>query len=129
MVLDAFLLDPLHYKLWFKDKRSVLEKGVATSPTHRWKKGAFRLSSTPVCQLTNLYIWGSLNKFPDFYCMGTFINSAPLRSNLLRLQCTLCTVPTTSGTPHGCPLVWACQWPSSQPLSSPQLSHNDNFWA
>ena len=26
-------------------------------------------------------------------------------------------------------LLWACQWPSSQPLSSPQLSHNDSFWA
>ena len=37
--------------------------------------------------------------------------------------------PTTSGTPHGSPLVWACQWPSSQPLSSPQLSQNDSLWA
>ena len=25
--------------------------------------------------------------------------------------------------------MWACQWPSSQPLSSPQLSHNDSLWA
>ena len=56
-------------------------------------------------------------------------NSCPLPSNLLRLQCTCCTVPTTSGRPHGSPLVWACQWPSSQPLSSPQLSHNDSLWA
>ena len=23
----------------------------------------------------------------------------------------------------------ACRWPSSQPLSSPQLSHNDSLWA
>ena len=30
---------------------------------------------------------------------------------------------------HGSPLVWACQWPSSQPLSSPQWSHNDSLWA
>ena len=30
---------------------------------------------------------------------------------------------------HRSPLVWACQWPSSQPLSSPQLSHNDSVWA
>ena len=50
-------------------------------------------------------------------------NSSPLRSNLLRMQCTCCTVPTTSGRPHGSPLVWACQWSSSQPLSSPQFSH------
>ena len=56
-------------------------------------------------------------------------NSIPLWSNLLRLQCTCCTVPTTSGRPHGSPLVWVCQWPSSQPLSSPQLSHNDSLWA
>ena len=25
--------------------------------------------------------------------------------------------------------MWACQWPSSQLLSSPQLSHNDSLWA
>ena len=25
---------------------------------------------------------------------------------------------------HGSPLVWECQWPSSQPLPSPQFSHN-----
>ena len=31
--------------------------------------------------------------------------------------------------PHGSLLVWACQWPSSQLLSFPQLSHNDTLWA
>ena len=51
-------------------------------------------------------------------------NSSPLRSNLLQLQCTCCTILTTSGSP----LVWACQWSSSQPLSSPQLSHKDSLW-
>ena len=35
----------------------------------------------------------------------------------------------TSGRPHGSPPVWACQWPSSQSLSSPQLSHDDSLWA
>ena len=55
-------------------------------------------------------------------------NTSPLKSNPLRLQCT-CTVPKTSGKPRGCPLVWVCQWPLSQPLLSPQLSHNDSFWA
>ena len=50
-------------------------------------------------------------------------NSSPLWSNLLRLQCTCCTIPTTSRRPHG------SQWPSSQPLSSPQLSHNDRLCA
>ena len=56
-------------------------------------------------------------------------NSSPLQSNLLRLQCTYSTVSTTSARTHGGLLVWACQWSSSQPLSSPQLSHNDSFWA
>ena len=80
-------------------------------------------------------IRGSLNKFPDFFFVWALLlivhtwNSSPLRSNLLRLQCTCCTVPTTSAKPHGRPLVWACQWPSSQPLSSIQLSHNDSLWA
>ena len=55
-------------------------------------------------------------------------NSRSLRSSLLRLQCT-CITPTISGRPHGCPLVWACQWPSSQPLLSLQLSYNDTLWA
>ena len=45
------------------------------------------------------------------------------------MQCTCCTVPTTSGKPLGRPLVWACQWPSLQPLSFLQLSHNDSLWA
>ena len=78
-------------------------------------------------------IRGSLNKFPYFFVWALLLivnrwNSSPLRSNLLRLQCT-CTVPTTSERPNGSPLVWACQWPSLQPLSSPQLSRNDSLWA
>ena len=56
-------------------------------------------------------------------------NSCPLRSNLHQLQCTSCIVPTTSGRPHRNPLVWACQWPSSQSILSPHLSHNDSLWA
>ena len=80
------------------------------------------------------YIQGLLNKFRYFFRMGTFIdsthwNSSPLRSDLLRLQRACCTVPTTSERPHGNPLLWACKWPSSRLLSSPQLSHNDSLWA
>ena len=55
-------------------------------------------------------------------------NACPLRRNLLRLQCT-CIVQTTSGRLQGSPLLWECQWPSSQPLSSTQWSHNDSLWA
>ena len=78
------------------------------------------------------HLQGSLNKFPDFFVWALLLivhtwNSSPIQSNLLRLQCTCFTVPTTSGRPHGSPLVWACQWPSSQPLSSPQLSHNSSL--
>ena len=59
--------------------------------------------------------------------MGIFIDSS-LRINPFLLQCTSCTVPTNSGRPHRSLHVWACQSPSSQPLSSPQLSHNDSLW-
>ena len=74
-----------------------------------------------------IYIGGSLNKFPDFFVWALLLivhtwNSSRLRSSFLRLQCTCCIVATTSGRPHGSPLVWACQWPLSQPLSSRQLS-------
>ena len=91
-----------------------------------------------VCALIYIYIYiyirGSLNEFQTFFVWALLLrvhtwNSSPLWSNLPRLQCTCCTAPTTSGGPHGSPLVCACQWPSSQPLSSPQLSHNDNLWA
>ena len=80
----------------------------------------------------HIYIKGSLNKFSDFFVWALLFivhtwNSSPLRSNLLQPQCTCCTVPTTSGRPHGSPLVWACQWLSSQLLSYPQLSHNDSL--
>ena len=78
------------------------------------------------------YIRRSLNKFPDFFHMGTFIDSThkvvPFKVISSQLQCT-CTIPTTSGMSHGSALLWAYQWSSSQPLSSPQLSHNDNLWA
>ena len=56
-------------------------------------------------------------------------NSSPLWSNPHRLQCTCCTIPTTSGRLHRSHLMWACQWPMSQPLSSPQSSHNNSLWA
>ena len=56
-------------------------------------------------------------------------NSTPLWSNLLQLQRTCCTVTTIYGRSHGSLFVLAFQWPSSQPLSSPQLSHNDSLWS
>ena len=77
---------------------------------------------------------GSLNSSPDFFVWAILLivhtwNSSPIRSNLLWLQCACFTVPTISGRPHRSPSVWACQWPSSQRLLSPQLSHNDHPWA
>ena len=96
-------------------------------------RGTTNRSSIIGSSLTD--IQGAYDKFPVVFFVWALLliehtwNSSPLRSNLLRLQCTCCTVSTTSARPHGSPLVWACQWPSSQPLSSPQLSHNDSFWA
>ena len=56
---------------------------------------------------------GVYDKFPDFFLWAFLLivhtwNFSPLRSKLLRLQCSSCTVPTTSGRPHGSPLVGAC---------------------
>ena len=81
-----------------------------------------------------LNLRGSLNKLPDFFLWALSLivhtwNSRPLWSSLLQLQYTCFTVPTTSARPHGSPLLWVCKWPSSQSLSSPQLSRNDNLWA
>ena len=88
------------------------------------------------CRLFNAkssYIRGAYDKFPDIFVWALLLivhtwNSSPLQSNLLWLQCTCCTVLTTSGRPHRSSPVWACQWPSLQPLSS-QLFHNDCLWA
>ena len=86
--------------------------------------------------LNKIYHWYQVHtiSFQTFFVWALLLivhiwNSSPLQSYLLRLQCTCCTILKTSGGPHGSPLVWACQWPSSQPLSSPQLSHNDSLWA
>ena len=49
-------------------------------------------------------------------------------NNLLGLQCTCCTVPISSGRPQGSLQMYACQWFSSQPLSSLQLTHNNSLW-
>ena len=76
---------------------------------------------------------GAYDKFPDFFFVWALLliihtwNSSPLWSNLLQLQRTSGTVATTSARPHRSHLVWACQWASSQPLSSPQLSYNDSL--
>ena len=68
------------------------------------------------------FVWALLLKVHTW-------NSSPLQSNLHQLQCTCCTVPTAFGRPHGSPLVWVCQRPSSHTLSSPQLYHNNSLWA
>ena len=81
----------------------------------------------------NIYVIHTVSFQPFFVWVLLLIvhtwNSSPLRSNLLWLQCTYCTIPTNSGRPHGGPLMGACPWPSSEPLSSLQLSHNDSLWA
>ena len=83
---------------------------------------------------THTHIRGAYIKFPDFFLWALLLivhtwNSRALRNNFLRLQWICSTVSTTSGRHHRSPFVWACQWPSSQPLSSPQLPHNDSLWA
>ena len=115
---------------------------VAFVREHMWHKAIWmehpvRLKLTRVMTYSfwNIYIYEDHEIIFQIFFVWAFLlivhtwNSNPFRSNLLRLQCTCCTVQTTSGRPHGSPLVWACQWPLSQPLPSPQLSHNDSLWA
>ena len=90
------------------------------------------LKSCPITLHTIAYLRGAYDKFPDFFVWALLLrvhtwNSSPLWSNLLRLH--LLYRSNNLWRPHGSPLVWACQWPSSQSLSSPQLSHNDSLWA
>ena len=63
--------------------------------------------------------------------MGTVIDSTHMKLDPFEVISSGCNAlvvlfPTTSGRPHRSPPVWACQSPPSQPLSSPQLSHNDS---
>ena len=110
-------------------KMTLLAYGPAYLHTHTCAYANMSIQNT-----YRMNIRGAYHKFPDFFGRVLLLvvhtwNFSPLRSNLLQLQCTCYTIPTTSGRPHGSPLVWAYQWPSSQPLLSPQLSHNDSLWA
>ena len=116
-----------------KEWRPPLHLGVVAI-----EKGAFWLLSTKIANLTLIYIYMYIYIYIYIciyiyevhtisfhtFCVWALLlivhtwNSSHLRSCLLRLQCTCCIVPTTSGRHHGCLLVWACQWPSSQPLLS-----------
>ena len=110
-----------------------------TSPEVSSVSWNFKIKLSSFCQIYRAQFAYSTYEVLAISCQTFFVwalllivhtwNSSSLRSNLLRLQCNSCTVPTTSGKPHGSPFMLACQWPLSQPLSSPQLSHNDSLWA
>ena len=132
----------LRFEFGFKTKsyyvvssfRVSLQRPILVSLSQNLKK---KLVNNVSCVWVYIYIYiheVHTISFQTFFVWALLLivytwNSSPLRSNLLRLQCTCCTIQTTSGTSHGSPLVGGCQWPSSQSLLSPQLSHNDNLWA
>ena len=106
--------------------RKLFTESLFTCPVIGWKK-TITSRCQHICRTTTYArvlqinipffdandVRGAYDQFPDFFLWALLLivhtwNSSPLRSNLLRLQCT-CTVPTTSGRPHGSPLVWACQ--------------------
>ena len=95
---------------------------IYTPQNNTYKNIAKLLTHPCICKrLLYIYIQEHTRSFQSFFVWPLLLivntwNSSPLRINLLRLQCTCCTVPTTSGRTHGSPLVSACQWPSSQPL-------------
>ena len=130
------LLNSQHYKLrikgkveWSRERSSALVTPWCSS-NQKW---SFPITLYYDRLYIYIYIFAVLSIYFQTFSVWALLlivhawNSSPLWSNLLQLQCTCCTVPTTSGTLNGSPLVWACQWPSSQPLSSPQLSHNDSL--
>ena len=114
-------------RTWQKSRMDKKNMEKKVTRTQRWSKGENTLRFSQ----SNTYEVPSISFHPFFVWTLLLIvhtwNSSPLRCNLLRVQCTFCNVPTTSGRPYGSPLVWACQWLSSQPLSSPQLFHNDSL--
>ena len=83
MVLDTSLLNTQQYKVCIKGKVSNPGKVVAPSPTSQcssYWKGSFLATLGYGRQLYfYLYIQGSLNKFPDFFHMGTFIDSTHMK--------------------------------------------------
>ena len=111
--------------------RHKAESSVEVTVLKFW--GVLEFLEIRKCFFIALYPWHggiiqmAYDKFPDFFFVWALLliiytwNSSPLRSNLLRMQCTSCTVPTTSWKPHRSPLVGASQ--------SLQLSHNDSLWA
>ena len=126
-ISSTLIISNSHIKLYFSIKK------VALWYTYTHIE-IYENTHTVTHTYIHTYIRGVYDKFPDFFVWALLLiqhtwNSSPLRSNLLQLQCICSTVPITSGRLHGSPLVRACQWPSSQPLSSPQLSHNDSLWA
>ena len=130
LYLESFIF--VFEEVFLFDGDRYIHKQTSSSTLRPTILGLLAVISETVCDgMFQGIIKGSLNRFPDFFFVWALLlivhtwNSSPLRNNLLQLQCTCCTVPTTSGRPHGSPLVWVCQWP----LSSPQLSHNNSFWA
>ena len=103
-----------------KERKYEERGGLKREEWKRSKKGNGDMYQQCTINFQTFFLWALLLIVHSW-------NSSPLRSNLLRLQCISCTVPTTSGKPNRSPLVLACQWPFSQPLSSPQLSHNDSL--
>ena len=118
--LSLFEKDPLTANFSATDNiNDSMKVPVSIFSTKGYHKVLWRIYKGHTMSFQTFFVWALL------LIVHTW-NSSPLQSNLLWLQCTCCSVPTTSGRPHGSPLVSACQWPSSQPLSSPQLSHNDS---
>ena len=81
MVLDASLLNTQHYKVRIKGKVEQSREGVAPSPTlwcSSYRKGSLRVTLDYGRPLY-LYIRGAYDKFPDFFRMGTFIDSTHMK--------------------------------------------------
>ena len=102
-------------------------------------------NSSVARESSHVIIWKSrLNSTGHSVCTsevrGTFDSQTYVPNDWWQLMCSNAlqhwdrrnsmTSPVRNiARPNGSRLVWVCQWPSSQPLSSLQLSHNDSLWA
>ena len=95
-----------HLVIWLFDAH-LLPVGYASAPnsTTSTGQGDIPTSSTGCICLAILLLIYTGASLDWRLSRGPICNTSPLRCNLLRLQCTCCTILTTSGRPHGSPLM------------------------
>ena len=115
-ILSAtYLVPKLH-----RGSRGPLRPGVAFSTTSR-------LTPTPTLTGTGTQLSWLPSWLSYIIVQRPLDRPLDLWNRMFNRHQVEITVMQFTGHSLGSPLVWVCQWPSSQLLSSPQLSHNDSL--